>query len=121
MTQQSSGVDPSKINFTDLTGQERVGVINRNTNERVSVVLATSCMALLEWGDPWVLSIYYAAMCVLGIRGSCTTYHTCVQCSGRTHTQTASTQAVSDAEKSQVVARGSPTLQRRLKVGTAGH
>ena len=35
MMQQSSGIDPTKINFTDLTGHERVGVVNRNTNERV--------------------------------------------------------------------------------------
>ena len=28
-------VDPTKINFTDLTGRERVGVINRNTGEMV--------------------------------------------------------------------------------------
>ena len=29
-------VDPTKVNFTDLTGQERVGVINRNTQEKVN-------------------------------------------------------------------------------------
>ena len=30
-------VDPTKVNFTDLTGQERVGVINRNTKEKVEI------------------------------------------------------------------------------------
>ena len=34
---QSSIIDPTKVNFTELTGHERVGVVNRNTNERVSV------------------------------------------------------------------------------------
>jgi hypothetical protein len=32
-------VDPAKINFTELSGRERVGVINRNTKERVNTTL----------------------------------------------------------------------------------
>ena len=35
-------VDPAKINFTDLSGKERVGVINRNTKERVNSFVTIS-------------------------------------------------------------------------------
>ena len=39
-------VDPTKLSFTDLSGHERVGVINRNTQERVSPGSAYSAGAL---------------------------------------------------------------------------
>ncbi|CAI8021600.1 Chromodomain-helicase-DNA-binding protein 7 [Geodia barretti] len=46
---QSSRIDPSKINFTDLNGHERVGVVNRNTNERLPLKQSPMLKNLKFW------------------------------------------------------------------------
>jgi hypothetical protein len=46
---QSSGIDPSKLNFTDLTGHERVGVVNRNTEERLPLKQSPMLKNLKFW------------------------------------------------------------------------
>jgi len=42
-------VDPTKLSFTDLSGHERVGVINRNTQERLPLKQSPSLKSLRLW------------------------------------------------------------------------
>ena len=53
-----TGTDLTKVNFADLTGHERVGVINRNTNERVCVCTLMSAL----WQKHWFTNLFVVLM-----------------------------------------------------------
>ena len=85
-------VDPTKVSFTDLTGQERVGVINRNTQEKVSNNITRSIKSLN----------LRSLMCFLFFF-------------------LASSETVSHVEEPSSLAGGSPSLQRPTHMGTPSH
>ena len=52
-------MDPSKLSVSDLTGLERVGVVNRNIGEKVCMV------QILSWAQVLfcIVALYFSLVC----------------------------------------------------------
>ena len=107
---QATIVDPAKLSFTDLSGHERVGVINRNTKEKVTSVFCMISRHLHSQASIPTSDPSNSMTCPISMHVRPTVIYI----------TTASTEAVTLAEEPPTVAGGPSTLQCRPNVGVSG-